>query len=86
MQRGDWSLFHGAMVAPSGRLTSGQLSPVGSKVDGICANARDGWYYRMSLLAMSLGDWFCVSRKGGTGEVGWYTKRVKIAWPCLGWL
>jgi len=21
----------------------------------------------MSLLAMTLGDWFCVSRKGGTG-------------------
>jgi len=26
----------------------------------------------MSLPAISLGDWFCVSRKGGTGEVGWY--------------
>ena len=24
-------------------------------------------YGSMSLLAMSLGDWFCVSRKGGTG-------------------
>jgi len=26
----------------------------------------------ISLPAMSLGDWFSVSRKGGTGEVGWY--------------
>ena len=25
----------------------------------------------MSLLAMSLGLWFCVSRKGGTGGGGW---------------
>jgi len=40
----------------------------------------------MSLLAMSLGDRFCVSRKGGTGQEGWYTQRVKTAWPCLGWL
>ena len=26
----------------------------------------------MSLPAISLGDWFSVSRKGGQGEVGWY--------------
>jgi len=26
----------------------------------------------MSLPAMSLGDWFSVSRKGGMGELGWY--------------
>ena len=25
----------------------------------------------MSLLAMSFGDRFCFSRKGGTGECGW---------------
>jgi len=25
----------------------------------------------ISLPAMSLGLWFCVSRKGGTGEAGW---------------
>ena len=34
-------------------------------------------------IAMSLGNWFCMSRKGGTG---WYTHRVKTAWPCMGWL
>jgi len=22
----------------------------------------------------------------GQGEVGWYTHRVKTAWPCMGWL
>jgi len=26
----------------------------------------------MSLPVISLGDWFSVSKKGGTGEVGWY--------------
>jgi len=26
----------------------------------------------MSLPALSLGDWFSESRKGGIGEVGWY--------------
>jgi len=26
----------------------------------------------------------CVSRNGGTEEVGWYTQRVKKAWLCLG--
>jgi len=28
-------------------------------------------------IAMSLGNWFCMSRKGGTGEVGCYTQIVK---------
>jgi len=35
--------------------------------------------YVMSLSAMSLGDWFSVSRKGGTGGGGLvyaYTQRV----------
>jgi len=27
---------------------------------------------------MSLGEMV------GQGEVGWYTQRVKMAWPCLG--
>ena len=27
--------------------------------------------FMMSYLAMSLGDRFCVSRKGGTGGGGW---------------
>jgi len=33
----------------------------------------------MSFLAMSLGDWFCVSRnvRVGQGEVGWYNQRMK---------
>jgi len=34
----------------------------------------------MSLLAMSLGLTFCMSRKGGTGEGGW----VHTAWLRLG--
>ena len=40
----------------------------------------------MSFLAMSLGDWFCVSRnvRVGQGEVGWYNQRMKTEWPCLG--
>ena len=38
------------------------------------------------IIAMSLGNCFCMSRKGRTGEVGWYTQRVKTAWPCMGWL
>jgi len=33
---------------------------------------------------MSLGDWLCVSRKGGTGEVGWYTQMVKMTWSLSG--
>jgi len=37
-------------------------------------------------VAMSLGNWFCTSRKGGTGGGGWYTQRAKTAWPCVGWL
>ena len=38
----------------------------------------------MSLLVMSLGDWFSVSRKDGTGEVGWYIHpKVKTAWLCV---
>ena len=36
--------------------------------------------------SMSLGNWFYTSRKGGQGEVGWYTQRVKTAWPCMGLL
>jgi len=32
--------------------------------------------FLMSLSAMSLGDWFCVSRKGDTGGGGFvYTPR-----------
>jgi len=27
--------------------------------------------FMMSLPAMSLGLWFCMSRKGGTGGSGW---------------
>jgi len=38
----------------------------------------------MPLSAMSFGDWFCISRKGGTGKVGGFTCRVKKAWPYLG--
>jgi len=39
----------------------------------------------MSLVAMSLGDRLCVSRKGGTlgSEVGRCTQKVQNAWPCL---
>ena len=37
-----------------------------------------------SLLAMSLGDMYCLSRKGGTGEVGGCIQRVQTAWLCLG--
>ena len=40
--------------------------------------------FMMSLPAMSLGLRFCVSRKGGTGEVGGCTQRVQTAWPRLG--
>jgi len=43
--------------------------------------------YRLyDSIAMSLGNWFWMSRKGGTGEVGWYTQRVKKAWQCMDWL
>ena len=35
-------------------------------------------------LAMSFGDRFCFSRKGGTGEVGGCTRGVQTAWPPLG--
>ena len=38
----------------------------------------------MSHPAMSLGDRFCNSRKGGTGGGGWCTQRVQTAWLCLG--
>jgi len=40
----------------------------------------------MSLPAVSLGDWFSVSQKGGTRGrwVGIYTQRVKTAWLCVG--
>jgi len=39
-----------------------------------------------SLPAISLGDWFSVSRKGGTGGGGLvlYTQRVKTVWLCVG--
>ena len=33
----------------------------------------------VSLPAISLGDWFSVSRKGGTGGGGVYTQRVNTA-------
>jgi len=39
-------------------------------------------YFVMSLPALSLGDGFSVSRKGGQGGI--YTQRVKIAWLGLG--
>ena len=38
----------------------------------------------MSLLAMSLEDRFCGSRRAGQGEVGGCTGRVQTVWPCLG--
>ena len=43
----------------------------------------------MSLPALSLGDWFSMSRKGRTGGGGlvyiyMYTQRVKTAWLCVG--
>ena len=44
----------------------------------------DTFSFMMSLPAMSLGLRFCVSRKGGTGEVGGCTRRVQTAWPRLG--
>ena len=31
-------------------------------------------------MAVCLGDRLCMSRKGGTGEVGGFTCRVKQAW------
>jgi len=38
-------------------------------------------FYFMSLAAVALGgDSFCVSIKGGTGEVVGFNQRVKIAW------
>jgi len=40
--------------------------------------------FMMSLSAMSLGLRFCMSRKGGTGEMGGCTRRVQTAWPRLG--
>jgi len=39
--------------------------------------------FMMSLLAMSIGDSFCFSRKGRPGEVGGCTRRVQI-WLVLG--
>jgi len=38
----------------------------------------------MSLSVMSFGDRFCLSRKGGMGEVGGGTQKVQTAWPRLG--
>jgi len=41
----------------------------------------------MLLPAISLGDWFSVSRKGGTGGGGLvyvYSQRVKTALLCVG--
>jgi len=35
------------------------------------ANVSASWFQ----LRMSLGDWFCMSRKGMTGEVGGFTWR-----------
>ena len=35
-------------------------------------NAVRAKQFVMSLPAMSLGDWFSMSRKVGRGEVGWY--------------
>jgi len=37
----------------------------------------------MSLPAISLGDWFSVSRKGGTGEVGWYIHPKDFQHGCV---
>ena len=37
----------------------------------------------MSLPAMSLGDKFVVSRKGGIQGCGQVHSRVKTEWPCL---
>ena len=37
--------------------------------------------YRLDdSIAMSLGNWFCMSRMGGAGG------GVNTAWPCMGWL
>jgi len=39
----------------------------------------------MSLLAISLGDWFSMSRKGGTGGGGLvYTPKSEYRWLCVG--
>ena len=38
----------------------------------------------MSLPAMTFGDRFCFSRKGGIGGGGWCTQRVQTTWPSLG--
>ena len=41
----------------------------------------------MSLPALSLGDWFSVSRKVGQGEVGWYIHpKSETAGLCVGGL
>jgi len=37
----------------------------------------------MSLLAMSLGFRFCVSRKDGRGEVGRFQRWAQMAWLLL---
>ena len=39
------------------------------------------------VTANSLEDWFSVSWKGGTGEMGWYIHPkgyMKTAWLCVG--
>ena len=39
----------------------------------------------MSPLTMSLGDRFCVSRKGRTRRGGWVHPKGATTWPCPSW-
>jgi len=45
--------------------------------------ARD-FHLVMSLLGMSLGGMFCLSRQGGTREGGWVQPKNEKAWKCPG--
>ena len=38
----------------------------------------------MLLPAVTFGDRFCFSRKGGIGGGDGYTQRVQTAWPSVG--
>ena len=49
-----------------------------------CVTTSCDFSLMMSLLAMSLGDGFCVSRKSETRGDGWIHPKGEKAWSCLG--
>jgi len=64
--------------------------PASANLHGKSASSRHHAVMKLYVLSIAkqrpreVGS--AVAERVGQGEVGWYTQRVKTAWPCMGWL